>query len=120
MGPDGQLKGLVPRRFQWVTGYETTFFRCDREITEDVHPHPAPPTNLVAADVRRLKLYFTNSRWSLLTSAATVQGFHARILRGILSPGSGRIVRRVLSHANLPEAHLLPGGEGRGEGEREL
>ena len=64
-----------------------------------------------------------------------------------LSPRRGRIVRRVLSHANICQrvvpltandtewepamkiaefiqrravADLLPGGEGRGEGEREL
>lgn len=43
--------------------------------------------NLVAADVRRLKFCFTKFRWSLLTSAATVQGFKARIFREILTRG---------------------------------
>ena len=89
-----------------MTGFETSFFKGDREISEDVRPH------------------------------------------GSTSPsGRGRIVRRVLSHANIcqrvvpltahdtesepatkitefiqrrAEAHPLLGGEGRGEGEREL
>jgi len=41
--------------------------------------------NLVAADVRRLYLNLMKQSLSLLTSAATVQGFNARIFRGILS-----------------------------------
>jgi len=35
--------------------------------------------NLVAADVRRLKSNLPNFKWSLLTSAATIQGLNARI-----------------------------------------
>ena len=34
-----RLKKPVPRCFRWVTGYETSFFKCDREISEDVRPH---------------------------------------------------------------------------------
>ena len=39
-GAGWPTKRLVPRRFQWVTGDETSFFRCDREISEDVRPRP--------------------------------------------------------------------------------
>jgi hypothetical protein len=43
--------------------------------------------NLVAADVRRLIHIFGTGNQSLLTSAATVQGFNARTLAlGILTP----------------------------------
>jgi hypothetical protein len=42
--------------------------------------------NLVAADVRRLRLLPLKNSQSLLTSAATVQGFKARIVRRILTP----------------------------------
>jgi hypothetical protein len=42
--------------------------------------------DLVAADVRRLKHCFGDYKWSLLTSAATVLEFKARIgIRRILS-----------------------------------
>jgi hypothetical protein len=36
LGPDGQLKRLVLRHLPWVTGDEASFFRCDREISENV------------------------------------------------------------------------------------
>ena len=45
----------------------------DRRDPKESKPSAAK-NNLVAADVRRLKLYLPHFGWSLLTSAATVHG----------------------------------------------
>ena len=63
------------------------------------------PMNPVAADVRRLRLKFLKQSWSLLTSAATVQGFNARIAWGILS----LLVAPIWLAAQTPP-QLPPGG----------
>jgi hypothetical protein len=59
--------------------------------------------NPVAADVRRLHLKFLKRGSSLLTSAATVQVFKTRTLRGILIrlrtkafPGAARELGRLM------------------------
>src|SRR5436190_23083745 len=72
----------------------------------------ALPVNLVAADVRRLHLFREISQ-SLLTSAATVQGFKARTaVRRILSPlrGEGASPPPKLRPSPHPIFRVLPAG----------
>jgi hypothetical protein len=59
------------------------------------------PLNLVAADVRRLHLFREISQ-SLLTSAATVQGFKARTSFGILTFNPSPLREREVLPPQLP------------------
>ena len=109
-------KKPVPRCFRWVTGYETSFFKCDREISEDVRPHPGPvkgcgPTGLYAPLPRE------RENRSPPLSHADMPDFRASMANETESEPVTEIIEIIHRRA---DAHPLPGGEGRGEGEREL